>query len=293
MLSPVRLALIALLFAFGAPAAAQAPVSPGDAPVFYDLRFPDAVAGFTRGQVIDFEKDQPGLGYDVKYSGRGWIIDVFIYDAGLKDIPDSPLSDLVRRQFIQARGDIIRGRQRNPNDTIEEKETFQISTPDKTVRFVCGSFLIASDGRQLDSYLCLTAWKGKFVKYRLTTLHRDGAGAGAVAERFVSGWVDVLWPEFRTGPWNQQRLLLGQVFQYRLAQQRCPFDMSGEQDAKITAYMTRQAQKLGLAEQDLQRYFDSLRANFERRQSEACAADSTFARSYRDFVTTVLPALGP
>ncbi len=64
------------------------------APVFFGLRFPDTVAGFRRGAITDFEKDHPGLGYGVRYSGNGWAIDVFIYDDGYKDLPDSLSAEL-------------------------------------------------------------------------------------------------------------------------------------------------------------------------------------------------------
>lgn len=204
----VRLVCVALLLAFTAPATALTPepALSSEAPVFFGLRFPDAVAGFPRGNVVDFEKDRPGLGYDVKYSDNGWIIDVFIYDAGLTDIPSSLASERVRRHFAQARDDIFR-RQQAGGGKVQEQGTFQITTPDKTVRFICGAYLIVDNGRQIDSFLCLTVWKGRFVKYRLSTLHRDGSTA--VAKRFVTGWIDVLWPELRAP--GTKKVMLGTV----------------------------------------------------------------------------------
>jgi len=93
--------------------------------------------------------------------------------------------------FMQARGEIFQ-RQKLASARVEETERFQISARDRTVRFICGTYLIAETDRQIDSYLCLTSWKGKFVKYRLSTLH--AAGSAATAKRFVGSWIAVLWP---------------------------------------------------------------------------------------------------
>ena len=106
-------------------------------------------------------------------------------------IPDSLSSKRVTSQFAQARGDIYSVRQ-SSNYKVEDGVAFQISLS-STARFTCESFLIVdTNSRQIDSFLCLTAWKGKFVKYRLSTLHNDGSTA--IAKRFVGAWADQLWP---------------------------------------------------------------------------------------------------
>jgi len=191
--------VLLVLLALGpaaAPAPAPAPAPPQTAPAprpeFFGLRFPVMVAGFPRSDIVNFETDKPGLGYAVKYSGNGWAIDVYIYDAGHKDIPDSPSSDVVRGHLAQARGDIF-ARQQAGGVKVEETGTFQISGPNRALRFICGSYLISEPARKIDSYLCLTTWKGKFVKYRLSTLH-GAVSTAATAKRFVSGWIAVLWP---------------------------------------------------------------------------------------------------
>jgi hypothetical protein len=190
-----RFAMLGLLM-FATTAAAQAPApSPpmsGEAPVLFGLLFPDTISGFKRGNVTNYETDHPGLGDGVKYSSNGWSIDVYIYDDGLKNIPDSLSSELVTAQFAQARGD-IHSIQQSRSGKVEDGETFQISSPTNTARFTCESFLIVdTSSHQIDSFLCLTAWHGKFVKYRLSTLHNDGSTA--IAKRFVGAWADQLWP---------------------------------------------------------------------------------------------------
>ncbi len=184
---PVTLAVRIVLLGFCAMCTGTALAA---APVFFGLGFPDTVAGFRRGAIIDFEKDHPGLGYGVRYSGNGWAIDVFIYDDGYKDLPDSLSADVVVRQFGQARGDIYKN-QAERRGTVEDKDRFTIAGPDQKVRFSCGTNLI-DNGRKIDSYLCLTVWNGKFVKYRLSVL--SDTGSTAVAKRFVSSGTGLLWP---------------------------------------------------------------------------------------------------
>ena len=180
----LRTALVTLVVCFAAAAAAQAPS-------YFGLRFPDTVAGFPRGAVKDFETEHPGLGYGVKYNGNGWIIDVFIYDDAIKDIPDDLSANVVTTQFNQAQGD-IHAREKQGNLRVEDKSRFGISGPNGKPRYSCGTYLITENGRQIDSYLCLTTWHGKFVKYRLSTLAKDGSLAKA--KRFVSAWTATLWP---------------------------------------------------------------------------------------------------
>jgi hypothetical protein len=191
----ILLAIVSLLiFPTAAAAQAQAPLPPksGEAPVLYGLQFPDMIAGFQRGNVKDYETEHPGLGYSAKYSSYGWSIDVYIYDDGFKDIPDSLSSERVTTQFAQARNDIY-AMQQSRKGKVEDGETFQINSPAKVPRFTCGSYrIVDANGRLIDSFLCLTAWKGKFVKYRLSTLQNKDSTA--IAKRFVGEWEDQLWP---------------------------------------------------------------------------------------------------
>jgi len=182
----VRIVLLGLLAIFSAPVRAEAPV-------YFGLSFPDSVAGFPRGDVRDFEKDHPGLGYGVKYNkDNTWLVDVFIYDDGFKDLPDSLSADVVVKQFDQARGDIYTN-QKNNHGKVQDKGRFTIAGPDKKPRFSCGVYLIETGThKKIDSFLCLTVWKGKFVKYRLSTL--TNSASTDVAKRFVGAWTKILWP---------------------------------------------------------------------------------------------------
>jgi hypothetical protein len=49
---------------------------------------------------------------------------------------------------------------------------------------------------KVDSFLCLTSWNAKFLKFRLTTAHASGTASDA--RRFMKAWLPVLWPEGQT-----------------------------------------------------------------------------------------------
>jgi invasion protein IalB len=163
----------------------------GETLEFYGVRFPETVAGFTRAQTIDYESNSPGLGYAVKYSSRGWSIDVIIYDFGFKDIPDLLSSDRVTGHFTKVQGDILRV-WKAAGAKVEEKQPFDITAADHTVRFICRAYVVQKIGQREDSYLCLTTYKGKFVKYRVTA--PEWEGNAEKARHFMATWIDLLWP---------------------------------------------------------------------------------------------------
>jgi hypothetical protein len=170
-----------LIGALGA-AAAKEPLT------IYGLRFPDRIAGAERGEPHDFEKANPGLGHSVQYRMPDWSITVYIYDMGRTSIPDDPQSDVVKSQLEDARREVFQVR-----SNVEWKRDFSIGSESRKVRFICGVFAFTGKASErLDGLLCLTAWKNKFVKFRLTTSARKGSEAEAT--RFVRAWTGVLWP---------------------------------------------------------------------------------------------------
>lgn len=182
-------ALAALLTATaGAATAASEPVR------FYELTFPDEVAGARRGSTVDYEKTTRGLGYSVRYVKPGWLIDVYIYDMRMTSIPDDPGSKLITTQLAQAKADIFELERRGNYANVAVKGDYSIGDASGQVRFLCSAFNYLHKGMAatVDSYLCLTAWKNKFFKIRMT--RPQHAMSGADAEQFVKGWISVLWP---------------------------------------------------------------------------------------------------
>lgn len=158
----------------------------------YGLAFAAEVASFTFRETFSFEKDKPGLGYAVTYVRSNWVADIYIYDLGLKPIPDDPRSERIRAQFEQAEGDVFNAQQRGQYKTVVLRARFAVADAKGKDRLACGTFRLrrANDKKDSDSYLCVTGWNDKFVKFRMTA--GIGGDNDATARRFLSAWADKL-----------------------------------------------------------------------------------------------------
>ncbi len=158
------------------------------------LTFPARVAGLHIGETHNFEKKTSGLGYSVEYLKPGWKINVYIHDLGKPSIPDDPESDVVRSQLKQAMNDIFSSGRKGTYDNVELKHQYTIADSEKRNRLLCSAFqYVLKTAGDVDSFLCVTSWKGKFVKFRMTT-RRSTNAAQDVAKKFLDAWVGVLWP---------------------------------------------------------------------------------------------------
>jgi len=160
---------------------------------FLGLTFPDQVADADIGPTKDYEGTSPGLGYNVRYVQPGWTMDVFIYDLRRRSIPDNVESEVVKRQLKQAQGDIIELERRGVYAQVDLKRSYLLRDDRGRPRFQCSDFAYVHEKvGAVDSALCLTAWRGKFVKFRLTTARH--AGWDAEVKRFMDAWISILWP---------------------------------------------------------------------------------------------------
>jgi hypothetical protein len=161
--------------------------------VVYGLSIPDRVGSLVYKRTIDFESKSPGLGYALRFSGQpGWMVDVYLYDFGLKTIPADAESEVIRNQLAQARGDIFELGKRGTYANVTDKGDFTVPASGKP-RFICSSFSYLRGERvdiDVESYLCLSSWKDKFVKVRMTA--PKGALARSDAIDFVQAWIELL-----------------------------------------------------------------------------------------------------
>ncbi len=160
---------------------------------YFGLTFPDTIAGARIGPTTDFEKTDPGLGYGVRYDKPGWVIDIYIYDDRLGPIPTNLNSDVVQSQLKQAQGDIFELQRSGSYANVSLKRSYVLRDASGRPRFLCADYTFVRNRMgNVDSFLCLTSWNGRFVKFRLTTGERAGSEREAAA--FVSAWTAVLWP---------------------------------------------------------------------------------------------------
>jgi hypothetical protein len=161
--------------------------------VIYGLSIPDRVGNLVYARTIDFESKNPGLGYALRFGGRpGWMVDVYLYDLGLKTIPADAESEVIRNQLAQARGDVFELGKRGTYADVADRGDFTVPAVGKP-RFICASFSYLRGERvdiDVESYLCLSSWRDKFVKVRMTA--PKGTLLKSDAIDFVQAWIELL-----------------------------------------------------------------------------------------------------
>ena len=182
-----RIALIALVLSAAATSAVQAVTSV----TVFGLKAPDEVGGFTLNDSTNFEKAKPGDGYGLDYSLPGWKLDVFIYDLRRVAIPDDAKSAIVRAEFERSRQDVFLAAPRGLYSQVYLRRNFTVEDG-KLTRFQCAAFYLKRDGaKPQDGFLCVTSWRNKFIKFRMTTL--SDRETEAAARKYIAAWIPVLW----------------------------------------------------------------------------------------------------
>jgi hypothetical protein len=184
----VRTALIALVLA----AAATTPVWGIASVTVFGFKAPEEIGGFALNDSTNFEKSRPGEGYGLDYSQPGWKLDVFIYDLKRSAIPEDAKSAIVRAEFERSRGDTFLAQPRGLYAQVYLRRNFTIDDGSKRTRFQCAAFHMTRDGaKPQDGFLCVTSWRNKFLKFRLTTL--GDKDSETIARKHVAAWIPVLW----------------------------------------------------------------------------------------------------
>src|SRR5262245_23129051 len=182
-----RTAVIALVLSAAATTAAKAITSV----TVFGLRAPDEIGGFTLNDSTNFDKTKPGESYGLDYSQPGWKLDVFIYDLRRVAIPDDAKSAIVRAEFERSRQDVFLAAPRGLYAQVYLRRNFTIEDG-KTTRFQCATFFLRRDGaKPQDGFLCVTTWRNKFVKFRMTTLSEKDTEIAA--RKYMAAWIPVLW----------------------------------------------------------------------------------------------------
>jgi hypothetical protein len=159
---------------------------------FHGLTFPETHEGAAFAGSYNNEARVPGLGYTAVYKRHGWNIQVSIYDLGLSIIPNDKSSELLREEFEQAKLDI----QHAGYDEVEPGRWFELFRADGQM-MLCTTCIITSVAHGFsgdDSFLAVTAWRNKFIKFRVTAEHTETSESDV--QRFVATLAQVLFPQY-------------------------------------------------------------------------------------------------
>jgi hypothetical protein len=159
----------------------------------FGLVFPARIGGTDRGVHTDFEKKQAGLGHSVEYDAPHWTVTVYIYDKKQKAIPEEVESGAISKEFEAAKGDIFRAEEKGYYSDVALNGEFLLADLSGQNRFQCASFGFVHKKRgDVDSFLCVTSWLGKFVKMRATADRSDGTESAF--RQYMGAWIEHLWP---------------------------------------------------------------------------------------------------
>lgn len=133
----------------------------------YGFSFPLKIGALTRGEVTDFEKSNPGVGYGIRYTAEGTRVDIFVYDLGKRTISWDVFSPDQKEEFDASIQAIHLGKKRGLYRDVKEGQEFETPAV-KNPFFRCKVIVIdRGEGNVEDSVLCLGAQNGKFFKTRI------------------------------------------------------------------------------------------------------------------------------
>ena len=176
------------------------------------LAFPAKLAGLTRSRVQTY--GQQALGVSVGYSGEQLLkTDVYVYNKGIKEIPDGVDSKVVKDEIQQCVAEIKKMEQMGYYSSVAElASSIRVFGEDNgQKKALCRSFVYQEERRtgvpspvKRKSYLLLTGYKNHFFKIRFTFLIEHEATGEQSLESFLSEIAKLLqtreaWTDPRTG----------------------------------------------------------------------------------------------
>ena len=177
---PKIIVIFLLLFLIALPATAGAERDSGTG-----IIFPDVLAGAKLVKVMDYEKDNPGLGVGYHYGVNNFKVSVFIYNVGRPQIPSNTTSPIIIKMFDQARDDVY---------VLEKKGNYKdvaLLIPQETVKigkfpFLHAKMTYSEHNIKRTSQLYLTGFKNYFVKLRITYFTDDAINGEKSLDKFLS-----------------------------------------------------------------------------------------------------------
>ena len=162
------------------------------AEVIFGLPAPLELSGIARGEIVDNEPTLPGTGFTVPYSSRLIEVTLYLYDQSVANIPDDPLSEIVRNHFHETTRHVQRAAE-VMGTRLTLISTFGVGLPGGGLEFLSAKFIGEDSGGPFMSIMYLTAKNGKFVKLRMRCREKPEV-AEEIARSVANAYADLLWP---------------------------------------------------------------------------------------------------
>lgn len=178
----MKFRLPALLVA-AAVAATAAVAAPVHEPAI-QVTFPDPLGGLSlTGRTVFPEK---GAGVSIVYERPGLRGAVYVYDAGVRHIPNGVGNTIVQRHFMEATQALgVAVRERPEAGTPRPIGSAKISAfPGCGPQFLWRAFVLDLGGTAMTTRTYVTGLNGQFVKLRIS-YRRDDTATERAAEQFV------------------------------------------------------------------------------------------------------------
>jgi len=135
-------------------------------------------------EILNFEPEHPGLGCALQYfSKKEGKATIYVYNKGLGEIPNGPVSEIAKLELVLAGRDIV-NKHSSPGCSAEVVKAYGIGSPTNKYDFSCAEFLIRNETKSYLSILFITASNNNFVKVRVTPT--DSAYAVDTAMNFIA-----------------------------------------------------------------------------------------------------------
>ncbi len=132
--------------------------------------FPDQLADMDRGEVTDYEAEQPGLGVSVGYNAPGITLTIYLYKMGMESVPDNIESAIFILHFKQVVDDVVQAGQLGYYGNLKKSTETSVPLPGRknVPRVLAASFSYTQNGVDRLSKLYLLPFRNHFLKVRFT-----------------------------------------------------------------------------------------------------------------------------
>jgi hypothetical protein len=143
-------------------------------PLSNPLRLPFVISDLRRGEAINNETEEPGFGLTIPYSNANAKATIYLYDAGLDEIPSNPESKAVHGEFRNAMSNLKILEGMGAYDNLQQRDgAYYSGSPERGFEFICGDLEYENRGTNIYSMMCVTGHEDHFVKVRISSSKRN------------------------------------------------------------------------------------------------------------------------